>query len=396
MFPLGFFLAGLLFLGNAYGQDEEPGYVSPREPAYEYLDAIDRIESEYGPYAMELSDLYLGLGQTLLDRGEYEQAKDAFNRGVLVVRVNSGPNSPEQTNYLYLIANIETTLGEFKAADKVLRNIYFINSEHHGEDSPEMLPILERMYRWYIATRPLGAGMSDFSDYENLIDLTEEIARVSEITKGKFHPDTAEAFRRLGEAQFHTAHYLDNLEPNLYTLVQVSAGEYYGAGRRAFDQYLESLRLNPSTPPPVYAKALADLGDWLIVFEKASKSRQLYEQGYEILVQSEEHAELAKTYMNQPQPMYFVRPLPHLGTSGEPAEESQLISLRISMTITSSGAVRQVEVLNPPEDMPEDDLKRIKRHVLQIPFRPAMKEGEVVTTKEFIWHYAIKPQEAAT
>jgi hypothetical protein len=49
-------------------------------------------------------------------------------------------------------------------------------------------------------------------------------------------------------------------------------------------------------------------------------------------------------------------------------------------------------VLNAPEDMSKDDLELIKRRVRGIMFRPAVKEGEVVTTEEFIWQYAIVPQ----
>ena len=140
-------LAGLSILSPARGEEPVAGYASPHEPANDYLDAIDSIEGDYGPYATELSDLYLGLGQTLLDSGDYERARDAFHRGVMVVRVNSGPNSPEQTNHLYLIANIEMLRGEAKAADEVLENIQFINSSYFGKDSPEMLLVLDRIYQ---------------------------------------------------------------------------------------------------------------------------------------------------------------------------------------------------------------------------------------------------------
>ena len=66
-------------------------YRSPVNPVEEYLDAIDEIEADYGPYAEELSDMYLGLGQTLIDAGEYLKARDAFHRAVTVQRVNQGP-----------------------------------------------------------------------------------------------------------------------------------------------------------------------------------------------------------------------------------------------------------------------------------------------------------------
>ena len=72
--------------------------------------------------------------------------------------------------------------------------------------------------------------------------------------------------------------------------------------------------------------------------------------------------------------------------------ELQEMSLQISMTVTTLGDVRYVEVLNAPEDISEDYVKAIKRQVGETPFRPAMKEGEVVTTKDFIWQYAVAPQ----
>ncbi|MBT8064613.1 MAG: hypothetical protein KJN94_06305, partial [Gammaproteobacteria bacterium] len=84
-------------LSPDYGLTEEQvaAYQPPHDPADDYFDAIDRIEGDLGPYATELSDLYLGLGQALIKNGDFEQARDAFHRGVMVERVNSGPNSPE-------------------------------------------------------------------------------------------------------------------------------------------------------------------------------------------------------------------------------------------------------------------------------------------------------------
>jgi tetratricopeptide (TPR) repeat protein len=350
--------------------------------------------------------LYLGLGQTLINSADYDQARDAFQRGVLVVRVNSGPNSPEQTNHLFVLANIETLLGEMKAAYKVLHNIHFINSNYYGDDSPEMLPVLERIYQWYLVTRPLDSEDSKYADYERMIELTKEMARVSEAAMGRNHPDTAVANRRLADAQFQMARHLTGvgmaLNPRNYvaatsgSLNPMGIGsetvvEHYNAGRKAFKKYLDSMLANGLTTPLGIAEALADLGDWYLVFEKRRKSREFYKSGYQILVQSEEYAELADSYMSHPKPMHFItNPLP--GLFEERPTELQEMSLDISMTVTRVGEVRNVEVLNAPEDMSKDDLRAIERRVKRTPFRPAMKEGEVVTTKDFIWRYAIAPQ----
>jgi tetratricopeptide (TPR) repeat protein len=407
---LGCILAGLFFLNPALGQEEGVGYISPREPAHEYLDALDRIEAEHGPYATELSDLYLGLGQTLMDSQEYEKARDAFHRGVMVVRVNSGPNSPEQTNHLYLLAYLETLLGDSNTADEVLQNIHFINSSYYGEDNPEMLPVLERMYQWYLVMRPLGTEVSEFEDYERAIKLTEEMVQVSESAKGKNHPDTALAYRRAGEAQFQMVRHMTGLGMTMtrerYVLLASgnihpwSVGsepvhKYFRAGSRAFMKYLESLLANESTTPLEYAEALADLGDWFMVFEKSRRSKALYEQGYQILAQSEGYAELADSFMSRPKPMHFIGNL-QPGVIEDAPTELTKISFDISMTVTSQGNVRYVEVLNPPEGVSEKDIRVIKMQVGETPFRPAMKEGEVVTTKDYIWQFAIASQGGAS
>jgi tetratricopeptide (TPR) repeat protein len=403
-------LASLLLLEPAVGQEEVADYSFNQDPAIQYLDAIDNIEAEYGPYAMELLDLYQGLGQTLLKNGEFEQARDAFQRSVLMVRVNSGPNSPEQTNNLYKLADIATLLGELKAADKILHNIYFINSNYYGEESPELLPVLERMYQWYMVTRPPGSLALDYDDYDRIIEMTEEMARISEAAKGRNHPDTALAFRCQAEAQFQMARHLTgtgmSLPPASYSILTTGnptplslesdpVYDHYRDGLRAFNNYLESILADESTTPLEHAEALADLGDWYLLFDKPRRSRALYEEGYQILTQSEQYAGLADSYMSHPKPVHFIiNPLPDFLENA--MTDLKEMSLDISITVTNFGDVHSIKVLKAPESLSKNDLKEIKMQMREIPFRPAMKEGEVVTTKDYIWHYAVEPQGMAS
>ena len=407
---LGCILASLLLLDPALGQEEGTDYEFHYNPANQYLDAIDNIEAEYGPYAMELMDLYQGLGQTFVKNGEFEQARDAFQRGVLVVRVNSGPNSPEQTNNLYRLADIATLLGELNAADEVLHNIYFIHSNYHGEDSPEMLPVLERMYQWYMVTRPPGSLALEYEDYDRMIEMTEEMVRISEAAKGRNHPDTAVAYRCHSEAQFQMVRHLTGsgmpLIPESYSILMTgnsslltlesdSVYKHFRKGLKAFNNYLESILVHESATPLEHAEALADLGDWYLLFDKPGKSRGLYEQGYQILTQSEQYSPLADSYMSHPKPVHFIiNPLPDFLENA--MTELQEMSLDISITVTNFGSVHSIEVLKAPEGTSKHDLKKIKMQLRAIPFRPAMKEGEVVSTKDFIWHYAIEPQGSAS
>ena len=379
---------------------DTPTFFIPPDPSEPYLDAIDQLEEDYGPYAVELSDLYLGLGEVLMNQGEYDKARDAYHRGVLVVRVNSGPNSPEQTNLLYLIANIETLLNEPKEADKIMTNIRFINEQHYGENSPELYPVLARVYDWYQSTRPLDHEESDYRDYAKLIDITEDMADIHALGSGLTQAEAALAYRRLAEAHFELIRFamaeeqwvdpeliVNNTTP--YHLLSgtedYSMREHYVDGREAFTTYLELVRTDPDKTPVDYAEALADMADWCLHFEKFRKARELYEQAYMALAESTEYADQIEEYLGSPRPMEFTGFQTEL-PDGQPLEEGS-VRLDVSMTVTRVGNVRYVEILNPPEGLSEDEIGAISREVRETPFRPSVVDGKAVTTKDFIWQH---------
>ena len=115
---------------------------SESDPTEDYLNAIDRVEADYSAYSTELSDLYLGLGKSLLSNQEYQKARQAFQRGMQIERINYGLNSLSQSPYLLSIADTESYMGNWKQSQKALENLYSINRKAYGADDPRLLPIL--------------------------------------------------------------------------------------------------------------------------------------------------------------------------------------------------------------------------------------------------------------
>ncbi len=383
--------------------DDAPQLFIPPDPTRPYLDAIDQIEEERGPYVDTLSDLYLGLGEAYLNEGDYESARDAYHRGVMVVRVNSGPNSPEQTNLLYLIANIEMILDEPGQADKIMENIEFINTQYFGEASAELIPVYERIYHWYATTKPLDPEESKMSDYRRIIELTESMVEVNEAVHGPGSLETGLAYRRNAEANFQSLRFTmaeeDWIQPRILvgsdTPYQSTLGyadqsprDTYGDGKKAFESYIAILEANPEVTPLEHAEALADLADWSLHFEKYRTARKLYEQAYQVLASSQELGPDIQEYLAQPRPMDFaeIEPLPLDGAPLDPDQKR----LDVSMTVTRAGDVRYVEILNPPEDLSAAQISKLKREMQDIPFRPGLKEGKAVTTEGFIWQHVFR------
>lgn len=399
------------------GDSSDPGFVTleeveevprlyiPPDPTRPYLDAIDEIEEERGPYVDTLSDLYLGLGEAYLSEGDYEAARDAYHRGVMVVRVNSGPNSPEQTNLLYLIANIEMILDEPGQADKIMENVEFINTQYFGENSAELIPVYERIYEWYATTKPLDPEESEMADYRRIIELTESMVEVNEAVHGLGSLETGLAYRRNAEANFQSLRFTmaeeDWIQPRIVvgsdTPYQSTLGysdmsprETFTDGRKAFEKYIAILETHPEVTALQHAEALADLADWSLHFEKYRTARRLYEQAYQVLASSEDFGESVESYLGQPQPMEFaeIEPLP---ADGAPLEPDQKL-VDVSMTVTRIGAVRYVEFLDPPEDLSASQLSKLKREMQDIPFRPGLRGGKAVTTEGFIWQHVFRPE----
>jgi hypothetical protein len=178
----------LAFSGQSQGADQENVSAPRTDPVGDYLDAIELAAGQGGAYSAELGDLYIGLGQSLVRDGELEAARDAFNLGVQNIRINSGLNSPQQTNPLFSIADIEFILDDWRAAEDVLQSAFRINERNFGEKHRDLLPVLERIYDWYAIRRPLDSPDSDYEDMQRHLLWAERIAEIREKELGLSDP----------------------------------------------------------------------------------------------------------------------------------------------------------------------------------------------------------------
>ena len=377
-------------------------YVTPPDPVGDYLYAIELMETEGGSYSSELADLYLSLGKTLLDSQSFEEAKNALYQAVHLVRVNYGPNSAEQNSYLYTIADIEDRLGDWKAAVNVLDTVYMVNVKAYGEFHPNMLPVLEHLYEWYQLRRPLDSPYVVYSDFENIELLTGRIAIITEMDKGMGHPDSAAIYRRIGQLHFRAAQYIlskgISVEPGIILNtgrtsasninVQIVSPHYHFInGRDAFKAYVTSVSETENRTELEYAEAMAQFGDYLLMYEKNQVGRHMYELGYQVLAEGEGSKEAADDYFGTPAPFRFLKAEGEPTTSSE--ERGTLQTVDVSMTVTNNGVIRKVEVLDPLADITKQLQQYIKRQLTHTRFRPRIDNGVAVKMEDFVYRLAI-------
>ena len=388
-------LCALLIASPILGA-QDFAYSPGADPLRDYLEAIEHAESSGGAYANELVDLYHGMGQSLIEQGELDGARDAVHRAALVSRVNSGPNSLEQTSYLYSIADIEFLAGNPEVAVEALEQIYRIHARHHGEDNPDMLPVLEQISGWYTERLARSDVPVRPSDYENLSYLAERIAHLTEAQYGLGHPQSASNNRTLAQAHYRAIYQValtrqspdpelvmnadefgDRLNPDRTVISHFLAGEV------ALQRAVESWQENPDATDLQLAEAVAQVGDWNLAFEYYRSAEINYEQAYRILAASADFATLADRYMGQPAPIRFM----NTGESfvRDPNPPAVAGSLEISMTVMDNGRLQDVEITDAPENLSEEQSQKILGVLQGALFRPAVVNGEVRTLEDFVW-----------
>jgi tetratricopeptide (TPR) repeat protein len=390
------------------GEGAEPDdalYVPVQDEVTQYLQAIDRTEAFTSAYSTELADLYLGLGQSLLEQHDYEEAREAFQQGMQIVRVNYGLNSPEQSNYLYAIAGIESELGNRKEVDQVMENLYLINARNFGEGSPEMIPVLDGMLRWYLSRRPLEHEDSRFADMERVELLASKKAEIVEGEYGLGHPETTAVYRQLGQISWQTASYVlsqgMSVEKGLIVAVgappqnpntrAISIKSLVANGEAAFAKVAASVNSDASRNSLEKAEAISQLGDWNLAFGRRRTAGEYYAQAHRLLADDPVFRLYADEYFETPTPVRFMQHdlQPVVAPGMLPPEQF----LAVNMTVTEGGRPLDVNIIDPPESFAPDHVRLMKRMVSEMRFRPRLVKGVPEKIENFVWHLPLDQPE---
>ena len=351
----------------------------------DYMEAIDNSEGQFGAYATELSELYLGLGNALYAGEEYTEALNAFQKGMQIERVNYGLSSLSQSPYLFSIADTERYLGNWDKSQQALERVYTINSNNYGEVDVRMLGVLDKILAWYMDSykdrRPKGG-------YANLV-ISERIAqRMYEILNKDMSLDDPEApdrFRRLGYLQHVIAvHLKEHGEPSesgLSISMSGSSGRpnkattshlHFLRGKLALEKVIASVIQQPNSTETDQALAIAELGDWYLVFGQKAPATAAYQLALDVLETSEDPQQTREDLFGLPRMIEFSMTKSPPMAAGDQPTESQL---ELAMTISTYGVPNNIEVVNPPESLSKEALRDIRRDTRGKRFRPKLVNG---------------------
>ena len=384
-----------------------PTEVTQGDPVTDYLDAIETAEAELSAYSVELSDLYFGLGKSHFSKREYERARQAYQRGMQIERVNYGLDSISQSPYLLSIAEAESYLGNWDQSHNALENLYQINAKAYGETDPRMLPVLDELLDWYMTTykeRTLNGA------YQNLViseRLSNRMYRILVNSVPMDDPDAASRYRKISHLHYFIANHIkQHGEPSESGLTINSSATtraldstshlHYRRGKAALQKVIESLEQQPDSSAVDKALAIAELGDWYLVFGQRMSASKTYKLAYDTLG---ENSEKGANLFDQPSMIEFTA----LGDNLELAESrntqrSQSLprrQLEVSMTVTKIGIPEKMEIIDPPEDITKKEIRTIFREIRSKRFRPRLVDGETINSN-MVYPYLDKGSESGS
>lgn len=365
--------------------------LNAEEVLRDYQEAIERAEANSNAFSIQLSELYMGLGQALMNDENFSGAQRALKRGMQIERVNFGLHSISQSPYLFLLADLDIILGDTESAQKAMDSIYQLGKNNYGALDPRILETLDKILYWQTARYEANPGRGGL-DYIVAADLISQ--RMSRVLEHSIPIEDSKApiyYQRLAAVQYLVATYVDQnglpTEPTFeistnssaQTTSRSAAGlTYYRRGKAALIRRVESLSNQAVADLLGQVDAIAQLADWYLIFGQSHAAIKAYSLAFQTLTDESVSKDVQSLFFSEPQKIEFNLP--------EKSQEKAEKVLEVSALITKRGRARDIQFIDPPKDLSEEEMRSIRQSIQRSRYRPRLNEGnpEESTHKIFL------------
>ncbi len=376
-------------------QAEKTALVEQNLAIQRYQQLVDKLESSGGVYQVQLSEVLSGLGDSYQALGRHADAVAAYQRSLHISRVNDGLYSLNQVPILEKMIASNSKLRDWKSLDNNYHNLYWISKRHYGENSPELLPLIDRIGRWHLKAYELAPKEESFAHlviaeqlYNKAVDIIEaengqedirllnplygivltnhQIAVV--VSSATDFDDVRSGFRDANQRS-----RLLQAEQARQDLILQS----YVKGKNAMKRIVDIYTNNPVLPVDAQAMALAYLGDWYLLFNKRNSAAATYDQAYQLLLEAGVEEKKIDVLFGQPRTLPAIR-LPMQSEADISPENSAYVLA--SFDVSPSGRAQNIEII---ESSPSADVsyqRRARRSIASTKFRPRYENGKPVET----------------
>jgi len=366
------------------------------------LSLLDRstelAEHTRGPFDPFLFNMLMVKASIHAEHGEWAPAKELLRRAQHIVHRDDGVYTQRQLPIIDRLTRIDLEQGDPVSADREQRFNLKISEQAYGDDSEELVPVLEKVGDYFsdrgseIPVRELSricCGSYDaqilrdrFPDqnteflirYRNSLfhesyDLYERAIKILEDKYGENDPRLVEPLRTLAWAR------LMDQRPNKSAEALME---------RAYNIVAE----NPATDISDRIKALVGLADlYNISYDR--KAGERYLEAWQMLMDHPELTQLRHEVFGAPIRLFPLQRALPLSRRPMSTEDDAEIYADVVFTIDEDGSTSDVEILE--SNLPNDDASALRRFVQRrVKYRPRIVDGQLVKTEGMFLHQTYK------
>jgi len=395
----------------------------------QYQNQIIEIENTHGVYDSQLTEPLIGLGMALKSQGEHASAIAPLNRAVHLARIADGLHSLRQVPIIEQMVDSLTESGDWQQATDKQLYLFKILKRNYLDNDIRLLEPVRRLSQWHTMAVAEDVADREFLHVLQARALAQREVVIIEKNYGAKSPELDQALFNIALANFQLAVLQSSAEQSSFDNFD-SAGAStfgvgregnqppalsfnpFGAGKKVLVRRVELFDSNAKDNIGKKAKALAELGDWYLIFKKpesAMKTYLLAEQlGQAVPVSSvdsesqssvvssggagQEPSAAESTAIDaneKAKPSLFAQPRQLAFSlsrgSRELAKDKQLGFVQAQIDVTPSGRARDVVILdsNPP-DAKHSRIRESIRSIKATRYRPRIVDGAPFLTKGLI------------
>jgi hypothetical protein len=202
-------------------QAYKPMPIDATAPAEDMYLWVSMRELQRGPYAPELVPELRGLGAALFQEEQFNDAIDAYDRAIHLLRINEGLKTASQAGLVEQVIEAQMEVGDFIAADGQQEYLFRIRKATMSSGDPEMLASVEQYADWHRGAYLAQLDRYRFPRIVSLIDLYGGMIEAVAREQGEFNRNTLPYLQGKLKTEYLLSIYPGEKEEGL----QIEAGQ---------------------------------------------------------------------------------------------------------------------------------------------------------------------------
>lgn len=388
----------------AIDRENDPEFLERSDAITNYQTAVEDIELNGGAWDRSLIEDLATLGVLQQQQGNHEDAIELFDRAIHVNRINSGLHTLDQIPFVEKLIDSHLALGDWNQADIYNDYLFYIQQRAYGPNDPRLIPVLDRLASWNIQAFNIGHGEHRGVRLTTAQILFNAAAKMVSVHFGEDDERVISYRRSLANSAFLVSVNAEVMAASqdieyrssadlLTSKLAAPTSQLPGSFRAGETALREIFQYYASRENSTYeqASALADLGDWYLIFQRRAEAENFYAQAWAILAGSERAEGWQQQLFGQ------VIPIPSFANSVESLFTPSIVTADgnsvhfdyadMVFDVSISGDPRNIEVLTEETPSNTGHLSRIQRVIRNSFFRPIVVNGELVHSEGNYFRY---------